>query len=68
MHRASDINAVVKGALVGVSLSLVLTGCLPMAAVNLIKNDNQCEAYNSDVERGVISGPLKVCKEPAFRF
>jgi hypothetical protein len=49
-------------------LSSSLSGCLPMAAINLIKNDNACEAYNSDVQRGAIDGPEKVCKEPAFRF
>lgn len=49
-------------------LILSLSGCLLMAGVNAIKNDTGCEAYNSDVQRGSITGPLKVCKEPAFRF
>jgi len=45
-----------------------LSGCLPMAVINMIKNDVACEAYNSDIERGVHDGTKKVCKEPAWRF
>lgn len=51
-----------------VALALSLQGCLWMAAVNALKNDNACEAYNSDVQRGIVQGPEKVCKEPLFRF
>jgi len=44
------------------------SGCLLMAPINYLKNDVACEAYNSDVERGVHDGPKKECKEPAWRF
>lgn len=49
-------------------LVLSLQGCILMAGVNAVKNDNACEAYNSDVQRGAVQGPEKVCQEPVFRF
>jgi hypothetical protein len=37
-----------------------------MGLFNLATNDTQCEARNSDIERGAMTGTIQVCKPPTF--
>lgn len=50
------------------AVSLLVTGCLPVALFEYATHDVACEAHNADVERGATPGPQRVCQPPTFSW